>query len=268
MPARDVFKGKVSVVTGAASGIGFALSQALLEFGAVVVMADRDERNLYEAVRSCDDLPGHAQAAVVNVTRQAEVAEMIQKTAECHGRLDYLFNNAGVGWSGSIHDATLETWRRLLDINLWGVIYGVDAVLPIMLRQGGGHIVNTASIMGLMPGVYDAIYSATKHAVVGLSESLHYELHDDGICVSVVCPGAVATRFFPEGKTPPEAISARESVTTILAGVADKQRLILVPESLREFWIKYSTTPEDNESFFRDRARHRRREYDASRAGK
>jgi NAD(P)-dependent dehydrogenase (short-subunit alcohol dehydrogenase family) len=268
MPTRDVFKDKVSVVTGAASGIGYALSQSLLEAGGVVVMVDRDELSLYEAVRSCEGLPGRAQAAIVNVTRQEDVAEMIQNAAASHGRLDYLFNNAGIGWSGPIRDATMETWRRLVDINLWGVIYGVDAALPIMLRQGSGHIINTASMMGLVPGVYDAIYSATKHAVVGLSESLYFELHDDGICVSVVCPGAVATRFFPEGKTPPEAISAKESATTILSGVADKQRLILVPEGLREFWINYYTAPEANEFFFWDLARQRRREHKASRARK
>lgn len=129
----------------------------------------------------------------VDVTKQEQVQQMIQTAASRHGRLDFLFNNAGVGGTLPIEDVTLEHWRRIIDLNLWGVIYGVDAALPIMRRQGGGHIVNTSSVAGLLPIPFQAMYCATKYAVVGLSESLRYEVEDQGIRFSVVCPGNVAT---------------------------------------------------------------------------
>jgi NAD(P)-dependent dehydrogenase (short-subunit alcohol dehydrogenase family) len=194
---------------------------------------------------------------------------MVEDAASRHGRLDVLFNNAGIGGTIPISEAKLEHWRRVIDINLWGVIYGIDAALPIMRRQGGGHIVNTASVAGLIPFPYQAIYAASKYGVVGLSECLRFELEDDGIYFSVVCPGAVATRIFGtpilgervEVKPPEEAIPAVEAAQTILSGVANKEGIIVLPEKIRHLWREYCESPDSVETYLRELARQRRSAY-------
>lgn len=262
MSIEDYFRGKGCVVTGAASGIGFALSEALLKAGAVVFISDWNAELLASAVEQLSAYAGRVHSTSADVSKQDQVQRLIQGAASRHGRLDVLFNNAGIGFGGSIWDVTLETWRRIIDVNLWGVIHGIDAALPIMHRQGGGHIVNTASIWGLLPGVYESLYTTTKHAVVGLSEALRFELEEDGIRVSVVCPGGVVTRIF-EGKVPADAIPATEAAQIILAGVANNEGVIVLPEHIRQWWRKYWASPEANEGYFRERAKELRHMYQA-----
>jgi NAD(P)-dependent dehydrogenase (short-subunit alcohol dehydrogenase family) len=272
MSVEDYFRDKGCVVTGAASGIGFAVSEALLNLGAVVFMADRDTKTLVSAVEQLSPHAGLVHPMTVDVTNQEQVQQLIQDAASRHGRLDVLFNNAGIGGTMPILEATLEHWRRVIDINLWGVIYGIDAALPIMRRQGGGHIVNTSSIAGLIPLPYQAIYAATKFAVAGLSECLRFELEEDGILFSVVCPGDVATRIYgtpiigerTEVKPPPNAIPAEEAAQIILAGVANKEGIIAFPEGARRYWREYWASPEGAEGFLRNMARDRRRSYETS----
>ncbi len=196
MQGEEYYRGKGCVVTGAASGIGFALAEALLQTGAVVLMADRDTGKLTAAVEKLGVHAGRVQAMTVDVTNQEQVQHMIEEAAARHGRLDFLFNNAGMGGTAPIEKITLEHWRLIMDVNLWSVIYGTHFALPVMRRQGGGHIVNTASMAGLIPPPFQALYCTTKYAVVGLSESLRFELGDEGIHVTVVCPGNVATSIF------------------------------------------------------------------------
>ena len=141
------------------------------------------------------------------------VRQMVGETAASHGRLDYLFNNAGIGIRGDARDLTSEHWRRVLGVDLFGVIYGTLAAYPIMTRQGFGHIVNTSSAAGLLPGPFNAPYNTSKHAVVGLSLSLRIEAADLGVKVSVVCPGFVRTSIYqtavtvniPQDKASPSA---------------------------------------------------------------
>ena len=269
MQVEEYFRGKGCVVTGAASGIGFALAEALLQAGAAVFMADRDTQTLAAAVEQLSAYAGRVHPMSVDVTHQEQVQHMVEDAAARHGRLDVLFNNAGIGGTLQISEATLEHWRHIIDINLWGVIYGIHAALPIMRRQGGGHIVNTASIAGLIPFPFQALYCATKYAVAGLSESLRFELEDEGIHFSVVCPGEVATRIFGtpilgervERKPPPDAIPAAEAAKTILAGVADREGIIALPESARSGWRQYWSDPEAAETILRDLARQRRSAY-------
>jgi NAD(P)-dependent dehydrogenase (short-subunit alcohol dehydrogenase family) len=257
MHVEECFRGKGCVVTGAASGIGFAISEALLQAGAVVFLADRDTETMASAVNQLGAHAARVHSANVDVTSQEQVQQLIQDAASRHGRIDFLFNNAGIGATMPIGQATLEHWRRLIDINLWGVIYGVHTAIPIMRRQAGGHIINTASIAGLIPVPFQALYCATKYAVVGLSESLRFELADEGIHVSVVCPSNVATSIF--GRKPPsDAIPAEEAARTILAGVANKEGIIVLPESARQLWLQYRTSPESAESFLLNMARQRR----------
>jgi NAD(P)-dependent dehydrogenase (short-subunit alcohol dehydrogenase family) len=271
MQVEEYFRGKGCVVTGAASGIGFAVSEALLQAGADVVLADRDVERLAAAVERLGDHGERVQSAVVDVTNQGQVQRLIEDAASSHGGLDCLFNNAGIGLTQPIGEATLEHWRRIVDLNLWSVIYGTHAALPLMRRQGGGHIINTASVAGLVPLPYQALYSTTKYGVVGLSECLRYELADEGIHVSVVCPGAVVSRIwgtsiaggYSEVKPPEDAIPAEEAAQIILAGVANKEGIIAFPEQVRSLWRYYWSSPEAAEGELRDLARQRRSAYES-----
>ena len=266
MHIEEYFRDKGCVVTGAASGIGFAVSDALLQAGAVVFMADRDAEMLASSAEQLSVHAGRIHTSVVDVTKQDQVQKAIEDAASRHGRLDVLFNNAGIGATMPIGDATLEHWRRLIDINLWGVIYGVHAAIPVMRAQGGGHIVNTSSIAGLVPLPYQALYCTTKFAVAGLSESLRFELEEEGIHVSVICPGDVATRIYGtpimgervEAPPPENAIPAAEAAQLILGGVAAKAGIIALPESARTFWRQYWGFPEAVENPLKDLARQRR----------
>ncbi len=276
MGVTEYFKGKGCVVTGAASGIGLATSEALLQTGAVVFLADRDSKQLAVAVERLRSHGGRVHSMTVDVTKQAQIQQMLQTATSRHGRLDFLFNNAGVGGTLPIEDASLEHWRRIIDLNLWGVVYGVDAALPIMRRQGGGHIVNTSSVAGLVPIPFQAMYCATKYAVVGLSESLRYELEDQGIRFSVVCPGNVATAIWgtpiigerQQAHPPADSITAEEAAQTLLTGVANNEGIIVIPESARQLWKTYCTAPDVADGLLRDMAKERRRKYQAAKAAK
>ena len=191
---------RVAIVTGGTSGIGRALSAALVRRGDSVVLTGTDGAR---ATRVAGDLagvgPGRASAAALDVRDRAAVAALVTDTVERHGRLDLLFNNAGVGIGGPVEELTVAHWDRAIDVNLRGVVHGVDAAYPVMLRQGSGHIVNTASVAGLLPNPRFAPYAASKWAVVGLSLSLRGEAAPHGVRVSVVCPGGVDTPMLDKG---------------------------------------------------------------------
>jgi NAD(P)-dependent dehydrogenase (short-subunit alcohol dehydrogenase family) len=269
MHIEEYFRDKTCVVTGAASGIGYAVSEALLELGAVVYLADRDTKTLASAVEKLDAHGGRVFSANIDVTNQEKVEKLVQDAASRNSGLDFLFNNAGIGGTIPIGNVTLEHWRRIIDINLWGVIYGVHAAIPVMREQGRGHIINTSSIAGLIPFPFQALYCASKYAVVGLSESLRFELADEGIHFSVVCPADVATRIYGtpiigeriEVKPPATAIPAEEAAQIILAGVANKEGIIVLPESTRQLWLQYRASPESSENVLMDMARQRRNSF-------
>lgn len=266
MHHEEHFRGKSCVITGAASGIGFAVTAALLKAGAVVFMADLDKERLSSAIEQLDAHVGRLHSMAVDVTDPQQVQQLIANAASQHGSLDFLFNNAGVGGTLPIEQATLEHWRRIFDLNLWGVIYGIDAALPVMRRQGSGHIVNTASLAGLIPLPFQVLYCTTKAAVVALSESLRIELGDEEIHVSVVCPGNVVSRIWGtpilgqriDVKPPDDAIPAEEAARIILAGVAEGQGIIALPEEIRLTWRRYWACPEEGERDLRELARQRR----------
>jgi NAD(P)-dependent dehydrogenase (short-subunit alcohol dehydrogenase family) len=173
----------------------------------------------------------------VDVTKQEQVQKAIERTASDAGRLDMLFNNAGIFKPMLFETGTLDDWKAMIDTNLWSVIYGVQAAVPIMLRQGSGHIVNTSSLAGLVPYPMQVIYDTTKYAVVGLSESLRYEYAEKGIRVSVICPGDIATPVFSKivdskgqgAAIPPEAYPVDKAASYILDHVAEGDGRIIVP---------------------------------------
>jgi NAD(P)-dependent dehydrogenase (short-subunit alcohol dehydrogenase family) len=201
--------GKVAVVTGAASGIGRALAEALAAAGSAVVVADLDGPEAEAVAAGIRAAGGEAEAMEVNVADAAAVDRLAAATLERFGRVDVLCNNAGVSTFNLMKDQTLDDWRWVFDVNLWGVVHGLQTFLPIMRSQGTpGHIVNTASVAGVLSGVaFIGPYAATKVAVVSISETLVQELAIDQtpIGVSVLCPSSVNTRVMEsERGRPPE----------------------------------------------------------------
>ena len=225
----EYYQRKVAVVTGSASGIGLALAEAMLSYGAKqVVLADFNDENLKpEAARLKSAYPDSVLGIHCNVTKEEDVQAMIQKAVEFGGRIDLLFNNAGAGFGGSFDKQTNENWENAFALNLYGALYGIRAVLPIMRKQGSGHIVNTISGIAFVPMAYQTMYSATKAALNGLTLALRYELWDENIRVTSATPGTVATAIWQGKAAPPAAQSPEQSAHTILAGVAKNERLVL-----------------------------------------
>ena len=187
------YRGAVALITGGASGIGAALARGLVARGATVVLADRQAELVEATAGALRRTGGTADAIALDVRDAAAVTRAVDGAAERHGRLDYVFNNAGTGVAGEQCDVTLDDWRYIVDVNLMGVVHGVQAAYPRLVAQGFGHLVNTASMAGLIPTPFTISYCATKHAVVGLSRALRLEAAPYGVRVSVLCPGVIRT---------------------------------------------------------------------------
>lgn len=191
---------RAAIVTGGASGIGRALGAALVRRGDQVVLADVEGAAAAEVAVQLTALgPGAASAAAVDVRDAAAVAALVTDTATRLGRLDLMFNNAGIVWGGDTELLTLDQWNAIIDVNIRGVVHGIAAAYPLMVRQGHGHIVNTASMAGLTAAGQVTSYVMTKHAVVGLSLALRSEAAARGVGVLVVCPAAVETPILDKG---------------------------------------------------------------------
>jgi NAD(P)-dependent dehydrogenase (short-subunit alcohol dehydrogenase family) len=188
--------GKQAIVTGAGSGIGAALCRALVNAGADVVCTDIDGD---AAAKTAAGLGDKARAARLDVTDAAAVQAVVDEVVSRTGRLDLMFNNAGICWGGDTELLTLDQWNAIIDVNIRGVVHGIAAAYPAMLRQGHGHIVNTASMAGLTAAGQITSYVTTKHAVVGMSLALRSEAVPRGVGVLVVCPAAVETPILDKG---------------------------------------------------------------------
>jgi NAD(P)-dependent dehydrogenase (short-subunit alcohol dehydrogenase family) len=212
-----------------------------------VVCADLDAA---AAERTATAVGGFARAAALDVTDAGAVQALVDDVVSEHGRLDLIFNNAGITLLGDTQDLTLDQWNAIIDVNLRGVVHGVHAAYPQMIRQGGGHVVNTASMGGLMAAGLLTSYVATKHAVVGLSLALRSEAAAHGIGVTVVCPAAVETPmldqgeigrvrgrdYYLKGQGIRRPLDPDDLARQALAGVAANRAMVVAPRQARIAW--------------------------------
>jgi NAD(P)-dependent dehydrogenase (short-subunit alcohol dehydrogenase family) len=248
----NVFADQVAIVTGGASGIGRSLVTALHQAGARIVIADANG-DLADTVAR--ELGERVRAERVDVTDAGAVQRLVDGTVRREGRLDLLFNNAGIAVLADTRDTSLDDWNRLIDVNLRGVVHGVVAAYPIMVRQGSGHIVNTASAAGLIPSPATTAYAATKHAVVGLSLSLRAEALHRGVHVSVICPGLIQTPIAQAAKiigptrervlakSPLKLYSSDRLAAAVLRGVARNRAIIPFTPEMRLMWWLHRLSP-------------------------
>jgi short-subunit dehydrogenase len=250
-PARQV-----ALVTGGASGIGRALCEELAARGMIIVVADIDTTGAEAVATAIGQRGCCAQAITLDVSRASEVAQAVNDIAATHRRLDYVFNNAAVAIAGEIRDGNVADFRRLIDVNLFGVIHGTMAAYRIMISQGFGHIVNIGSITGLIPTPFIAAYSASKWAIVGFSQAVRAEARALGVNVTVACPGLVRTGigernvYWNVRKTEylarlplRWALEPAQAAAAILRGVARNRRIVVFPLSARVAWWFYRACP-------------------------
>jgi len=253
------FEGKIAIVTGGGSGIGRTICLYLAERGAHTVVADRNLEGAQETESLIRSASGSGESMRVDVADQEDMESLIQGMATRHGRIDYLFNNAGVGINGEFQDLTMQHLRSVMDVNFWGTIYGCRSVYPIMRKQGFGHIINTASLAGLIPGGLTSIYSASKHAVVGFSLTLRAEARQYGIKVSTLCPGYMRTNI----QKTTENVSAymnseknrkmnadmkfpapEDCINQMMRGVRRNRGIIVTPLKHKIYWWIHRIAPE------------------------
>ena len=231
---KEYFNGKTAVVTGAASGIGLALAEELLQSNAAkVVMADINVENLnkHEA-RLKEQYGDRVKGIVCNVTIEENVQNMINQSANFFGgKFDLLFNNAGALFTGWFGDLSNTDWETAFKLNFYSAVYGMRAALPIMVKQGGGQIINIISGIAYIPMANWSRYAVTKAALNALSLTLRSEYWDDNIKISSATPGTTATAIWDGGESPKTAQTPQQSVCRILNGVANNDRIIYGDDS-------------------------------------
>jgi len=244
------FSGRVGVVTGAASGIGLAVATRLASEGMRVVLADVEEEALAKAEESLASAGRVATSFRCDVSKWDEVEALAAYSKEHFGAVNFVHNNAGVVIAGGVGELTLPDWEWVLGVDLFGVIYGVRAFLPLIEEAGEGYIVNTASTAGFYSQPFIGAYNVAKFGVVALSETLHRELQLKGspVGVSVLCPGAIDTRISESDRNRPghvettrAAASFKKNAGEMLAKeglpAADVADLVVEAVLARRFWI-------------------------------
>src|SRR6516165_850074 len=243
------FQNLITIITGGASGIGRALGEELALQGATVVIADVNWPGAQEVAGAIVSAGGTAFAACVDVRHAADVQSLVDDVVKRHGRLDLIFNNAGIGVGGELHELSLDCWRTAIETNLMGVVHGIAAAYPVMVRQGAGQIVNIASLAGLVASPGLGPYATAKGAVVSLTRALRVEGESLGVRANVVCPGFVDTAIYENAvgvrldkkelldKIGLPVMSARAAALAILRGTERNQGVIVFPRSARILWL-------------------------------
>lgn len=242
------FSGRVAVVTGGASGIGLGLVERFVREGMKVVCADMEAARAEAEAKRLSEAGAEVLAVACDVRDPVAVEGLRDRTLSHFGAVHVLVNNAGVAPAGPMLETTPADWRWIVDVNLLGVAYGVTAFGPVMKEAGEGHIVNTASEAGLVSSAVLGMYTATKHAVVGLSESLYRELEGTGVGVHCLCPNLVRTKIFESERNRDDGAEMRVAETATLAplreaiaalGISPEDVAGDVVEAMRNdrFWI-------------------------------
>jgi NAD(P)-dependent dehydrogenase (short-subunit alcohol dehydrogenase family) len=257
-----IYDGATAIITGGASGIGQAIAEELAKRGCDVVLADLQYELAQDVAAGIRAAGGKAMAVKLDVTDYPAVEQVVRDTVARTGRLDYMFNNAGIFISGGVHQYNITDWEQIVNINIRGVVHGVHAAYPVMLMQGFGHIVNTSSIAGLIPSPGEVSYAMTKHAVVGLSKALRAQAGLLGIRVSVLCPGIIRTPMAENGgkfgksylNISPELrkellekvrpMPADLFAKKVLDAVAKNRAIIIEPAWWKWFWRIHRLLPE------------------------
>ena len=188
--------GKVAVITGASAGIGKATAEALAHAGSRVVLGARRRDRLERVAEGIRATGGEALALVTDVAEAGQVESLVGRAVASYGRLDVMMANAGIGYFARVEETPLEVVERLWQVNVLGTLYAIRAALPVMRRQGQGHVIVVSSVSGKRGSPGSGLYAATKFAQVGLCEALRVELTGSGIAASVVCPVGTSTEFF------------------------------------------------------------------------
>ena len=252
-------KGKIAIVTGGGSGIGRTICTYLAERGVHVVVADRNMEGAEETEALIRCAGGCAESLRVDVCNKGDVESLVNGVAAEHGRIDYLFNNAGVGINGEFQDLSMDHLQSVMNVNFWGTIYGCRSVYPVMMKQGFGHIINTASLAGLIPGGLTSIYSASKHAVVGFSLTLRAEARQYGIKVSTLCPGYMRTNIQKTTQNVSAYMNSERNrqmnaemkfptpedcIDQMMRGVRRNRGIIVTPLKHKIYWWLHRFSPE------------------------
>ena len=259
------FNQRTAIVTGGAAGIGRALCERLAEAGALVVVVDINGPGAEEVAGLIRQRGARGESVQADVSNVTQVETLVSDIAAKHGRLDFMFNNAAVAAVGELRDGNIEDFRRIVDVNLFGVVHGTMAAYRVMLRQGFGHIVNISSMTGLLPSPILSPYSATKWAIVGFSTAARIEAAGLGVKVSVACPSLVQTdipersaywnvlkedylRWLPWKRL---MLSPARASDAILCGTARNKPMIVFPFSASLGWRIYRICPSLFDGLFR-----------------
>ena len=222
MNNNNGFAGKVVLITGGTSGIGKSTAIAFARAGAKVVLTGRREKEGAQVVAEIKKLGGDAAFVRADISKDADVKKMVDFTVDKFGRLNVAFNNAGVEWKGPLNHATEAEYRRIFDINVWGVLNSMRHEIPVMLKNGGGAIVNTSSVAGHVGLAQVSIYIASKHAVEGLTKSVALEFAKQNIRINAIAPGVIATEMLDRFAGDELRDQITSTVPVARVGVADE----------------------------------------------
>jgi len=245
----DDFTDRVAVVTGGAQGIGLGIARAFAAVGMRVVIADRSADSLSNAAEELRPTGAEVLTVRTDVRDAAQVQALADTVAGTFGGVDLICNNAGIWHLGAQWETDLTDWHQVVDVNMWGVVHGVRSFVPLLIKNPrGGHVVNVSSLAGVVAGPFRGPYTASKHAVVGISRGLRAELRarKANVGVSVVCPGKADTSIFDEispsgtagDQAPEDVLAAAESIRAFRAIPPDEVGLVVREGVARgDFWI-------------------------------
>lgn len=246
----NTFTDKIIIITGAGSGIGKGLAEAFANRNAQLILLDINLENVKTLTEKINSNGGKAEFDILDVSDEAKTKQIWQHVAEKYDRIDYVFNNAGYGIVGESEDIPTEQWLKMVNVNLMSVIYGSMEAFRIMKKKGGGYIVNTASLAGLVGAPGSLPYATTKTAVVGFSKTLRAEAAPFGVKVIAICPGFIETGIYENSWSDKMSgaklrksislpvISLDEAVTEILKGIEKNEQLIVFPRYAKMlYWM-------------------------------